>query len=322
LLRFELETGQADELWSPHYPDLEERVELKRIVVSDDLKLFATLSEKDRAIHVYDLESQRLLWQLPRVDAPASELRFLPASHILLVVRKLVGQDQAATKVHGELWDTETHSVQQLKFPAIENVDSWILSQDGKRLVAFQPFDRQVLVFDVETGAVESQINVVGETPVGILPQSDLLMLSGDTGELKFWDLRQDQYRATLQVFAGEVISTALLSHDKNTLVVLGKQGSLRFLGADRLRDDLADIHALMHRTPQFPDGQAAASVPSGGPSEVQGKNLPSPLNDAPQIEVLEDLPELPIRQKQPIDREEGFPLPPAPIPPAPAPDS
>ena len=305
LLRFELETGQAEELWGPYYPDLHEPMELNRIVVSDDLELFATLANKGRTISVYDLASRKLLWQQSQMKQEVSELKFVPNSHSLLVVEKAIENDDSLERSLCEIHDVSDQSVRSLKFPSLEGIDTWSFSQDGKLLIAYKRFDRQVLVLDLDTGEIVSQVYLVTEKPAGIFPQSELLMLFGENGELKLWDIRLDQYRATLQLFEGEVVSNVVLSHDGNTLVALGKQGSLRFLGADRLRDDLANIHALMQVASRFPDGNIAVQDQPAGIANV--------ANEIPQIEIVDDIPNLPLSPNRPFDPTEAAPIPPAP---------
>lgn len=308
LLQFNLQMGAGEERWGEYHPNLKQPIQIRRIVMSDDLKFFAVMQEKDRSIRVYDYASREPLWQVPSRPGEAGELLFLPSSHTLLVMRDLP-DDASGSRSECEFVNVDARTSRQISLPRLQAPQTLHVSKNRKKLVIFQQYDREVLVVDAESGEIVSQVNVVRETPGGLLPDSDLLMLFGETGELKLWDTHLDQYRATLQVFDDQPIASAQLSRDRNTLVVLGEQGSIRCFGADRLLDDLADIHHLWHEP-------LIASQPN-----AQRKQEPTAVaSESPaRIEVLDELPELQTDTSA-ESNDDSVPLPPAPTPPAPVP--
>ncbi|MEM8944461.1 MAG: WD40 repeat domain-containing serine/threonine protein kinase [Planctomycetota bacterium] len=305
LLQYDLASGEPKELWGPYYPNLVEPQPIRRITVSDDLKYFATMLEEDRSVRLYDVASQKLLREITTdLSNPPVELKFVSNSHTLLVIHDFDSADAEAPSVV-ELFDADSDDRRTIFLPPLDDFRAPEFSADGRLMIHFQQFDREVLICDLETGDVVSRVNVVRETPGGMLPGSKLLMLFGESGELKLWDIEMNQYRATLQLLDGEMISRAALSRDQQTLIVLGERGSLRFFGADRLRDDFADIYNLIN-IPVLRD--TAAPSPQEPPS--------SPLNpeDFPTIEVLDEMP-TPATPAQPsIEQDDGVPLPPAPV--------
>ncbi len=309
LLRFELQSGKGEELWGEHYPDLVQPVEIKQIVVSDDLTRFATLLEEDRTVQIYDLDTQQLLWKLPAGGGKVGRLKFVPGGHTLMTLKSADGLPGSSAHTVCELVDVDSKKSRTIRLPLVQTETLLHFSADGDYLVIFQQYDREVLVIDLKTGETVSQVSVVREVPGGMLPGDELLMLFGERGELKLWDLQLDQYRATLHVFSGEAISSAVLSRDGKVLVVLGEQGNLKLLGADRLRDDLADVHTLMNVPLISPD-----SISPQEPVE----DLSGPEERFPQIEVLDEIPNLPATR--PEGANDGIPLPPAPAPIPPAP--
>lgn len=316
LYRFDLNSGAAEELWNRYYPAFQKAESLQKIVVSDDLQLFATLTTVERSIRVYDLDAQELKWEMPAGDGRPINLWFVPGSHALFVLRESEGGDVQEPVLHAELWDLSANESHPLDLPVVEESDLLKFSPDGKLLVQFRDLDREVKVFDLATGTAISQLNVVREVPLGMLAGSDLLMLAGDNGELKFWDTFLDQYRAELRVLENERIAEALLSRDRNTLVVLGELGSLRFLGADRLRDDLADIRTLTRLEVVSPPvtGAEATATEQG----LQAENNPTAESEElPRIDVVDQMPSSAVPSEIEQDAPEPAPL--VPGPPAPA---
>ncbi len=309
LLRFDLQSGKGEELWGEHYPDLVQPLAIKQIVVSDDLTRFATLLENDRTVRSYDLDTRKLLWQLPPDGDQVDQVKFVPGGHTLMVLKN--ADDLPASSAHtlAKLVDVDSKQTRTIRLPLVQTETQLQYSTDGNYLVIFQKYDREVLVIDLNSGETVSRVNVVREVPGGLLPGNELLLLFGERGELKLWDCQLDQYRATLQVFSGEAIASAVLSDDGNVLLALGEHGNLKLLGADRLRDDLADVHALMNVPLISPD-----SIARQEPVE----DISVPEDRYPQIEVLDEIPNLP--PARPEDANDAVPLPPAPAPIPPAP--
>ena len=167
LMRFNLEAGTSEELWNSYYPEFKEQEPLRRISVSDDLKLFVTVAMRDGKVRVYDVNSQQVVWQLPAAEGKPFDVRFLPHSQSLLVTREIPDPQRSQPMLRGEVWDVETQQRRPLELPAIEETDSFEFSADGKLLVVHRQFDRQVWVIPLATGEIFAQLNIVRETPLG-----------------------------------------------------------------------------------------------------------------------------------------------------------
>lgn len=313
LLRYRLATGKGEELWGTSSPDLQQPIGLSQIVVSDDLRLFATLTADQKTVAVYDIVNKSKQYQYSDEEASITEIQFVPHTQELFVVKEVGDPDKASISRNVcEAHDIAQQTVRVLPVPPLEVVESWTISEDGVYLIAYQFYDRKVLVFDLQTEAVLSQIYLVNEKPKGMLPGSELLMVAGEAGEVRFWDTRLNQYRAVLQVLRDEAVRQIVLSADGETMVVLGEEGSLRFFGADRLRDDLADIHAMMQVSPDLVEP----------PDNMQKQVKADSQGEPPTIELFDNMSDLPLPASQP-NVPNGNPPPPAPdqgvpIPPRP----
>ncbi len=323
LLAFDLEAGTGDELWGPLYQDPQQRQDLSDIAVSDDLKFFATLNTREKQVKVYDFKSRELFWELPPLEGEPISLQFVPSSRALAVFSESkTASDPGLTTVM-ETWDLEAKSSKSVDLPTLDIDGYCTFSEDGRRVVAFSKFIRQASVIDTNSGETLSEINLARNEPLGMLPGTELLMLQAEGGRLQFWDTVLDQYRTELQVFDGELVSEVVFSRDRETLVILGVEGSLRLLGADRLRDDLADVRNLIERAPEFPDGKPEAQFRDTTVEQLleTGEFGRAQL---PVIEILDEMPELPPAIQQPAvwqnhdDSNVPFPPAPAPLPPAP----
>lgn len=314
LLEFDVETGVGDELWGPLYRDPTEREDLGDISVSHDLKYFATLNPRKKQVRVYDFETRELYWELPPSEDTPIAIQFVPSSQSLVVFGESETEKNTELSTSMVTWDLEAKTSKANNLPAIDIDGYCLFSQDGQQVVVFSKFIRQATVVDATTGETLSKINLARNEPLGMLPGTDLLVLKTEDGGLQFWDTILDQYRTELQLFEGESVAEVVFSRDKKTLVILGDKGSFRLLGADRLRDDLADVRRLMERAPVLPDEKLGAEAAEQPPESAETE--PSAL---PEIEIFDEMPELPPAIQQPApwqdDEDPAAPLPPAPVP-------
>lgn len=327
LLFFDLLEQTSDELWGPHYHNPETREELTAIAVTDDMKYFATLAQNPQRIRVYDFESRELSWELPASSDKAFNLQFVPNSHALAVFSFTKETDTDKLSVGMSTWNLEDKTSQSVILPSLTPDDELIFWHVGDRLVAHRSFARQALVIDVDEAELLTKLDLGRDVPIGLFPDSDLLMVVTEDGGLNFWDILLDQYRATLRVFEGEKVEQVAVSREQKTLVILGKNGSLRFLGVDRLRDDLGDVRSLMQRPPEFPETKIAeadmAEVEVAAEAADPNADQPAGDVDLPTIEILDEMPKLersphdPYGQPSPAPEnsdDSAAPMPPAPV--------
>ena len=323
LLTFDLSTNSSDELWGPHYPDFQQRENISQTTVSDDLRYFVTLTLDTQRIRVYDFASRELYWELPKGEDKAFQIHFVPNSHSLAVFRETAGATPEEKPVSLETWDLDEKTSQRIVLPRLHADDDHYFFPYGKQVLIHRDFARQAMVVDVESSEIKTVLDLGRDVPLGMFPESDLLMLATEAGLLNFWDIELGQYRAALQVVDGVQIQDIAVSRDQKTLMILGKDKTLRFLGVDRLRDDLADVHALMQHPPAIVDGKAEteAAAEQTEASDEQDATTDSTL---PQFEFVDEMPRYKKEVPDVLWSDPNAPVPPAPAvepaaPPAPA---